>query len=67
MCRVDTDMKSVHLLSNAQFMLNCVADVQNNCKIIQYSVYIILQKKYKKIKREREREREKRKKSWKWN
>ena len=42
MCRVDTDMKSGHLLSSAQFMLNCVADVQNICKIIQYSAHILL-------------------------
>ena len=68
MCRVDTDMKSVHLLSSAQFMLNCVADVQNISKIVQYSAHIIyyFTKKKKKKKRKRGREREKRrKKSWK--
>ena len=63
MCRVDTDMKSVHLLSSAQFMLNCVADVQNISKIVQYSAHIIYyftKKKKKKKKKEREGEREKR-------
>ena len=60
MCRVDTDMKSGYLLNSAQFMLNCVADVQNVCTIIQDSAHKIIICYFTKKK-------EKKKKGWKWN